>query len=202
METKIAKMISVLFHPLLITSYYLLITLNSPLYFTFAIPEKLKWMIFGLVFITTFLLPMSVTSVFTFVIRKNMKLNPGDERNMLLSMASVFYFLTYYLLGSVQFSSNFNTFILGVATLAIFVLVVNIYWKISTYMAACGALTGAFTGISLTLNSDLLMLILISLVISGITGFSRLQLQTHSPAQVYSGFGLGAFTMSLVYLYF
>jgi len=201
METKIARVISLVFHPLLITSYYLLIILNSPFYFTLAIHDKVKWMIFGLVFITTFLLPMILTGVFTFLIKKNMKLKPDDERNMLLSMASVFYFLTYYLLRSVQFSSNFNTFILGVATLSIFILIINNYWKISAYMVACGALTGAFAGISLTINSNLLMLILISIVISGITGFSRLQLQTHSQAQVYSGFGLGSITMSLVYLY-
>lgn len=202
MVTTIARFISTLFNPFIITTCFLLITLNSRFYFALAIPEKVKWMIIGLVFITTFLLPLMINGIINSVIRKSMKADAGDERRIQLMLASVFYFLTYYLLGSVKFSPVFNLYIMGACILATMVLVINIYWKISVFMTSCGALTGAFTGISLASNSSLLMLIIFSLIISGITGFSRLKLQTHSPAQVYSGFGLGALFMTMIFLIF
>lgn len=202
MGTTIARFISTLFNPLILTTCFLLITVNPRFYSALAIPEQAKWMIIGLVFITTFLLPLLINGIIKSVIRKNMKTDAGDERRMQLLLASVFYFLTYYLLGSVKFSPVFNLYLMGACILVITLLVINIYWKISIFMASCGALTGAFTGISLASGSSLMMLIITSLIISGITGFSRLKLQTHSPLQVYSGFGLGALIMALIFLIF
>lgn len=202
MGTNIARLISSLFHPLLITNYFLLIILNPGFYLTIALPENAKWMIVGMVFITTFLLPLMMNSMIVFLLKKVTSPEVGDKRNMQLLMVTVFYFLTYYLLDSVHFSPVFNLYILGATLLATMVLIINFYWKISVFMTSCGALTGAFTGITLSNKSGVLILIFISLLISGLTGFSRLKLQTHSPAQVYSGFGLGAIIMTMVFLMF
>jgi membrane-associated phospholipid phosphatase len=38
---------------------------------------------------------------------------------------------------------------------------------------------------------DSTMLILGLIILSGLVGFARLKLNTHSPAQVYAGFGVG-----------
>jgi len=202
MTTKIARFISGLFNPLIITTYYLIITIYAPHHFTFSITEKAKWIIFGLVFITTFLLPAIVTRIFGSVAKRSTKFDASDERNMLMSMASVFYFLTYYLLNSVQFSPIFSLFVLGMSTLIFTVLIINIYWKISAHMTASGAITGALAGISISQHTDMLLLIILTLLISGIIGFSRLKLMAHSPQQVYVGFGLGAITMAAVFIYF
>jgi len=36
---------------------------------------------------------------------------------------------------------------------------------------------------------------------SGLTGFARLKLQAHTPAQIYSGFALGFLTIMALFLY-
>lgn len=202
MNTNIARLFSFLFNPFIITTYYLLIVFSQPFYFSVTITEKAKWMVLGLVFITTFLLPLILTWIFGKLARKAMKYDQDDERNMQLSMASVFYLLCYYLLSSVKFSPVFNLFVLGFSILIILVLVVNFYWKISVYMVACGALAGALTGISISYSIDLLPQIISVLLVSGITGYSRLKQQTHSPEQVYTGFAVGSLAMTAIFLYF
>lgn len=202
MGINIARFISTIFHPLLITNYFLFIVLNPGFYLALTIPENAKWMILGLVFITTFLLPLMMNSLIVFLLKKVTSPEIGDKRNMQLLMVSIFFFLTYYLLGSVHFSPVFNLYILGATLLATMVLIINFYWKISVFMTSCGALTGAFTGITLANKSSVLILIFISILISGLTGFSRLKLQTHSPAQVYSGFAVGAIIMTMIFVLF
>lgn len=202
MNTNIARLFSLLFNPFIITTYYLLIVFSQPFYFSAPIAEKAKWMVLGLVFITTFLLPLSLTWIFGKLAVKTMKFDQADERNMQLSIASVFYLMCYFLLNSVNFSPVFNLFVLGFSVLIILVLIVNFYWKISAYMVACGALAGALTGINISSGIDLLPQIISVLLISGITGYSRLKQQTHNPEQVYTGFGVGSLAMTAIFIYF
>jgi len=69
-------------------------------------------------------------------------------------------------------------------------------------MVAMGAVFGAFLGLAFTLNIEIIFILLITLFISGVIGFSRLRIGKHSPAQVYAGFLLGVVTMFVHYLLF
>lgn len=202
MEKNLAKFISVIFHPLLFPTYYLLIILNMQFSFSLFMPEKGKWMVVGLVFIATFLLPVLVTEILGWKLKKFFANNGGDERSLNLATAIFFYITTYYFLTGIQLTPMFTIFILGSATLLVITVIISSLWKISVYMIATGALFGAFLCIAIILNTDLLLLLITLIFLAGFVGYSRLKSSTHTPMQVYSGFLLGTVTMYLHFLYF
>lgn len=59
-------------------------------------------------------------------------------------------------------------------------------------MIGVGALTGGFIALSFKSFMNEPWIILLLIFISGLTGFARLQSDTHSPAQVYTGYLIGA----------
>jgi len=202
MEKNLAKFISVIFHPLLFPTYYLLIILNLDFTFSLFIPEKGKWLVAGLVFIATFLLPVLVTEILGWKFKRFFSINGGDERSLNLATAIFFYITTYYFLTGIQLTPMFTIFILGATTLLVLTVIISSVWRISVYMIATGALFGAFLCIAIVLKTDLLLLLITLIFLAGFIGYSRLKTTGHTPMQVYSGFLLGTITMYLHFLYF
>jgi len=202
MEKNLAKFISVIFHPLLFPTYYLLIILNLDFTFSLFIPEKGKWLVAGLVFIATFLMPVLVTEILGWKFKRFFGINGGDERSLNLATAIFFYITTYYFLTGIQLTPMFTIFILGATTLLVLTVIISSVWRISVYMIATGALFGAFLCIAIVLKTDLLLLLITLIFLAGFIGYSRLKTTGHTPMQVYSGFLLGTITMYLHFLYF
>jgi len=202
MEKNLAKFISVIFHPLLFPTYYLLIILNLDFTFSLFIPEKGKWLVAGLVFIATFLLPVLVTEILGWKFKRFFSINGGDERSLNLATAIFFYITTYYFLTGIQLTPMFTIFILGATTLLVLTVIISSVWRISVYMISTGALFGAFLCIAIVLKTDLLLLLITLIFLAGFIGYSRLKTTGHTPMQVYSGFLLGTIMMYLHFLYF
>jgi len=202
MEKNLAKFISVIFHPLLFPTYYLLIILNLDFTFSLFIPEKGKWLVAGLVFIATFLMPVLVTEILGWKFKRFFSINGGDERSLNLATAIFFYITTYYFLTGIQLTPMFTIFILGATTLLVLTVIISSVWRISVYMISTGALFGAFLCIAIVLKTDLLLLLITLIFLAGFIGYSRLKTTGHTPMQVYSGFLLGTITMYLHFLYF
>jgi phosphatidylserine synthase len=68
-------------------------------------------------------------------------------------------------------------------------------------MVGLGGLTGTFTVLFYKFQLNISYLIAILIVISGLTGYARLKLNSHTHAQIYAGFGLGLVIMT-VFLFF
>ncbi len=202
MEQQAARIISRVFNPLAFSTYYLFIMFNLRFHFSVAIPEKARWMILGLVFITTYILPGLVLNIFGLITRKSPKLGEREQRLVALVIAAIFYLLSYYLLSQIRLSPIFSLYILGSTSLIVVALVVSLFWNVSLYTIGIGAMFGAFLGLHLTLNVDMLVFLFFTLIVGGITGFSRLRLDKHTPAQVYMGFAVGAAVMLAHFLYF
>lgn len=201
METKLAKAVSFIFHPLLIPTYALIILFNLHAYFALIIPQIAKWQIIGLVFIITSILPL----FFIFLLLKNgviksFYMHKREERNFPFIIVAIFYFLTYYLFRQIQIAPLFYFFILGATLLIITTLIINLFWKISIHMIAIGGLLGTLLGISFMFNMNIPFLILLVILCSGLIGFARLKLNSHSPPQIYAGFLTGVSIMLLLFL--
>ena len=201
MEKTLAKIISTVFYPLMFPFWFIFIAVNLPFYFSFIIPEKAKWLIIILTGLTTFVIPFVLIVIFGFGMKRLVKHAGKEERYLPYSVAAIFNFLTYYLLNQVQLSPIFNLFNLGATTLLILMLLITTIWNISIFMAAAGAFFGAFLGISVILGLNMNFILSTVLVLSGFIGYARLRLYKHSPAQIYTGFLLGAAVMFLHYYY-
>jgi len=202
MEKQIARAISVVFYPLFIPTYAFAILLTMPAYFSALMTASAKWMVIGLVFTTTCILP---TLFFIVMIKSGMVsttyLSKREDRTMPYIVSIIFFYLTYYLLKRLQISPVYYYFMIGATLLNILVMGINFFWKISSHMASIGALAGMMVGLSYFLGTFYFFLIALSILMSGLTGFARLKLNAHTPAQIYSGFALGFLTIMALFLY-
>jgi membrane-associated phospholipid phosphatase len=201
MEIRFAKIISVIFHPLLVPAYSYLILLNLKAYFSMIIPEQARWRIIALIFITTFILP-SLVSFYLYKrkIISSMQMEMKEERTLPYMVTAIFFYLTYYMLNRFEISPVFYYYMAGATFLVIVTLIINLFWKISGHMISVGAVVGAIISLSVLLRLNLNALILISIFLAGLIAFARLRLGAHTPAQIYAGFFLGSIVMAGVFL--
>jgi hypothetical protein len=130
-----------------------------------------------------------------------MQMETREERVFPLVITTIFLFMAYYMLKNIEVLNLFLLFLIGSILLTIFSLLITFKTKISIHMIGVGGLTGLFIGLSFKMQVDLLFLIVISVFLSGLTGYARLKLNAHNPFQVYSGYLSGLLGMLLVFLF-
>ncbi len=201
MEDKLAKIISVLFQPLLVPTYSLLILFNLNSYIAYMIPAEGKRMIMWVVFLSTFILPL----VFIFLLYKrgmikSLNMDDKEERLFPLIITGIFYFLAYYIIRQAQLDIVYQRMFMGSAVLIFISLIISLYWKISMHMMGVGGLVGALLGINQVVYADVVFYFMLAVFICGLVGFARLKLKAHTPLQVYAGFlaGLGIMLFFIV----
>jgi len=201
MELRIAKVISYIFHPLFIPFYTILVLLSSDTYMLLMIPLKGKLLLFGIVLLTTVLLPL-FTSFFLIRMKIIHSIFPKTraERIYLLLNVAIFYYLTYYLLKGTHASIVFNYFMLGSTFLVICSLIITFFYRISLHMIATGGLLGGIFGLTFGHSVDLTGFILVLILFAGLMGSARLKIDSQKPAEVYYGFLAGLTVMFLLFI--
>jgi len=201
MEDKIAKIISVILFPLFFPSYVILILFYYNNFNTYQITLNAKFMVFTIIFITTCVFPL----LFIFIMKKrgmikSIQMETREERVFPLIISTIFFFMAYYMLKDIEVLGLFLFFLIGSTLLLIITLLINFLSKISIHMIGVGGMTGALIGLSLRMNADLVVLINISLFLSGLTGYARLKLKAHNQSQIYTGFLSGLLIMLAIFL--
>jgi len=198
MDDRIARIFSFLFHPLLIPTYLLVILLGLDTTFSVLLPLRFELMLTGTVLITTFIFPLLIIFImFRMKIISSVYLKQREERIFPLITLAIFYYVTFYLIKDVYLPRNFQLFILGATLVTIVTLVVTLFFRISMHMIALGAVTGLFFGMTISTGGYALFLLIGAILISGLTGTSRLKLNTHQPSEIYSGWLMGAIVMCI-----
>ena len=201
MQEKIPKLISLIFHPLLIPSYLFISVFNMNSYVSLLIPTTAKFLIFSLVFIATFLFPLLIILIMKRRgLIKSLQMESKEERVYPFLLTGIFFFLSYYMLKQIQISEVFHLFLLGITILVFLSLLINFFSKISIHMVGIGGMAGALTGISIRINLDLVLLISFTILLAGFIGFARLKLKSHQPIQIYTGYLLGFLFMAGIYI--
>ena len=202
MEERIAKMLTLIFHPLFVPFYMLLILLNVNTFFAMMIPVKVKLLLSGLVFFTTILFPLLIVFLlYRLKMVKSFYLVSREERIYPLLAVAVFYYLTYYLLKSFPISFIFSYYMLGSTFLTILAMIISFYRKISLHMIGIGGMLGLLMGLSLNLGLDLTWFVVAAIILGGFLGFARIQSSSHKPSEIYSGFLVGAGVMFLLFIF-
>jgi len=202
MEERIARMFTIVFHPLFIPFYMLLILLNVNTFFAMMIPIKAKLLLTGLVFLTTILLPLLIVFLlYRLKLVKSFYLQSREERIYPLLAVAVFYYLTYYMLKSFPISFIFSYYMLGSTFLTILAMIISFYRKISLHMIGIGGMVGLLMGLSLNLSLDLTWFVISAIILGGFLGFARIQSNSHKPSEIYSGFLVGACVMFLLFIF-
>lgn len=196
MDTRFANVVSIVFHPLLLATYlFIAFVLIDPLVILPPGYNKVaQWLIVLVVWITTFVIPaLSIVMLkFTGNVR-SLRLENRRERIVPFFYICLFYGFTAYYFSRQMMVSNVSEAIFILTAVMIFVgAIITFFWKISVHSLGMGGATG-FLLILAVLNPDGLIyyLLLIAIITSGLVMTARLQLDAHTPRQVYFGYLLG-----------
>lgn len=200
---RFSKILSYLFHPMLMPSLGTFFILNVVPHHSL-LPFSIKRIVYIVVFASTCLLPLSLLPLFlqTKVI-KSFEMETSRERIAPALSSAIFFFLGYFLLFRLNISSLIESFLLASFFAVILSAVISIFWKISLHALAIGGVTGLILALIFRYGIDLLLLLSIMVLISGIVATARLYLRAHTPSQVLIGYlvGLGVVMLSLLYVF-
>lgn len=204
MEDKMARLLSVLLHPILVPTWFFLIVYSIPqVNYSLFSPRYL--LVFGsFIFILTFILPaLTVLIMKVLNLVSSFSMEQRNERFIPLLLMAVIYYVTFFLLQrtGVQSFQVFSLFMLGSSMVTLILLVLNYFTKVSLHMAAWGGLTGALTGLSYILSLNLFFWLFLVVFLSGLTAYARLENKAHQPVEIYVGYLTGYSLMLILFLF-
>jgi membrane-associated phospholipid phosphatase len=202
MQKKIASVISILLHPLLMPFLGIITIFFSGSYISVVDPRLMNITLL-IVFILTVVLPLSIIPFYFYkrLIRK-IEMNSPRERLVPYFITFIFFYIAHIIIKKLPLNYFFSIYMFASAISVLIVLIVSYFWKISTHMVGIGGFVGLVISLSFRMDTNLMGILIIAILLAGITGYSRLELNSHSPSQVYSGFGLGLFTTAFFCLVF
>lgn len=197
------KIVSVLFHPLLIATHLSMIILFvAPELLPTIQPPAYRHFIF-LVFIITALMPaLSIFLLKTFKYISDLELVNRKERAVPFTFILFYYGLACYLfMEKLEMGFLFNLVMFSVTLLILILLLISFRFKISIHSAASWAAVGYFTAILITQGIVLNWVYYLLVCLAGLTTTSRLYLGYHTSKEAWTGAIVGfaySFTVFLV----
>ena len=194
------KIVSILFHPVFVPTITVFLVIK--IYSNIIILENQA----GIILIGTcvFSLILPLLSVFILLLTKkidSLEMPKKEERFLPILFASIWMILGFYFMKEIfSYAPIMKSIYLGAIYVMLIALLITKKWKISLHMLAIGGATGVLIMLEFLFGQNLILL-LITILISGILGFSRLSLKAHSLNQIYAGFIVGNIIMGLSILY-
>jgi hypothetical protein len=190
-QTNIAKIVSVIFNPLFIPLYGLLIIFMAPTLFWY-IPFKVKKILFLVVATNNIFIPITLLPFFRYRnIISSWIIETRKDRIVPLLTVSVFYSITSFIIFRLQIPAFVKAFMFSMTFIAITLTIINFWWKISLYSAGAGALAGIIIILSLKMLVPLTWFLIPVILAGGLVLASRLKLNSHNSSEVYLGYLAG-----------
>ena len=196
---KLAKLISTLTHPVLLPTWMLLIFITSGIFRLSSLRADIS---FAIVFITTFVIPVIILFILKkFKVIQSLMMEKREERFIPLFIMVIFLYSTSRFFNGIYALSLYNFYLICNLVLCVIVFWVNLYWKISFHGIGWGAFVGMLFIMSTIASNLYLGYFIVSILISGIVGWARLKLKSHSESQIYVGFTVGFVVILLIYYF-
>ncbi len=198
----LAKIVTVIFHPLLMPVYGMVIILSGPTLYGY-LPFTVKKLIILIMLVNNVLLPLSLLPFF---IRMNIisswTISERKERKIPLAITTLLYCTTSFIFFRFPIPFFLKTFIYASAFLSLLVTLLNFRWKISIHSVGVGAIVALVIILSLKMYTPLTGYLISSVIAGGLVLSSRLKLNYHNPYQVWSGFFTGFAGLAVVMIFF
>ena len=196
---KLAKIISTITHPVLLPTWMLLVFMASGV---FKISFLRADVCLGVVFGTTFIIPVIILFILKkFNMIKSLMMEKREERFIPLFIMVLSLYVTSRFFNGVIALILYNFYLISNLVLCVVVFWINIYWKISFHGIGWGAFTCMLFIMSTIASPLYFNYFLVSIMISGIVGWARLKLKSHSESQLYVGFTVGFLIPLLIYYF-
>lgn len=210
MVKQLAWGISILFHPLLMPCYMLilLMLINPYLFGISSVGEPEGRRLILLIFLYTFFIPaVSITVMYFLGMLQSMSMPEKQERiGPYLITGMLYIWIFYNLYKNGQAPMAYTGFMLGTVIGLFLAFLVNIFSKISVHAVGMGGLVGMifismlfFSYGTFTMDMpgggsyeiSVALLLMLSILLAGMVGSSRLLLKAHEQADVYGGYAVG-----------
>ncbi len=194
----IALLLSYIIHPVFIPTYIF----TAFLYFGNIIfepyPLPAQSYVVVLIFITTAIIPLVLLAINLFFLRKKITnkillMDSRKDRIVPFFYIGIYYcILTYMFFAHLNFPILLTSLMIIISASVLATAVISLFWKISAHAISLGASLMIFILTNTIMpNEHIFYVIIVTLFISGITLASRLNLNAHTPAQIYVGYLVG-----------
>ena len=191
MIEKLSKIISHIFHPLLVPTVGFIILFYSGTYLSY-LPFNIKAWITSIVFVCTFFIPLMFILFLRYQeIINQIRMKERKDRYLPIIISFFLFVFCFYLIRRIDIPSMFYSFMLGGIFTLLITFFITLWFKISLHMIGMGGLMALIIFISFYLKVNLSFYLILVVLFTGITGTARLHLEAHKPIEVYSGFVMG-----------
>jgi len=199
---KLARTISAIFHPFLIPVYGLLTIFIAPTLYTY-LSFEVKKLVILIVLVNNILLPLSILPFF---VHRNLIgswfMDERKDRVVPLIISTLLYIVTTYIIFRFPVPNFLKSFFIAIAVISLIATVVNFWWKISIHSIGAGVLLAVVMTLAFKMYTPLLWYLIPAILSGGLILSSRLQLNHHTPGQVWCGFFAGLLGFASVVMLF
>lgn len=184
----VSSFFSQLLSPLLMPTYGMIIAFWLSRYQILFTIEKVT--VISIVALITCVVPViSIALMRFFGIISDVHLNKRNERFFPYSVIIVCYVISALYLFNINAPTWMWIFMFGAGIAALVSMLINFFWKISAHMAGIGGIIGLLCKINSCGDGvfDLLPIICIAIIVTGILGSSRIAMERHTLWQVLAG---------------
>ncbi len=189
-----------MFHPVIIPTLSFYLLFNSGFYFSLMNWEAKRFVLL-VVFFSTGILPMLSVAVLSLNSKFDLSMENKKDRIIALLFSSVFYYTGYILLSRMKAFPVFNLLLIASVLVIVVLLLFSFKIKISSHMAAIGAMTGTIFSLSFRSGANPVETIIAVVLISGLVGTALMQLKKFNLIQLMAGYLLG-FSVLYSVIYF
>jgi membrane-associated phospholipid phosphatase len=186
----VAKIISIVFHPLLMTTYLFLL-------FSFYVPIILQPIrpslgFIGLIFLMTFVLPALNFLFFKATgTVENLSMPERKQRTLPFLFISILYCVVTFLFYWKVKVPNVTFTLMIISFLVVIAAVITLFYKVSIHSAAIWGIIGILLPLNKVSSGVLLVPTVVLIAAAGLVMSSRLMLNAHTPREVLTGSVLG-----------
>lgn len=193
---KLAQFISVISHPIFLPTWMFLIYIVTGICEIALIREEIC---LAVIVGTTFVMPALILLLLKKIkVIKSITMERREDRFIPLFVMVIFLYITSRFFDGIITLGLYNFYLICNMLLCVIVFWINLWWKISMHGIGWGAFTATLM-IMTTISSNIyLPYFILSILVSGIVGSSRLYLKSHNTSQIYTGFVVG-FILVIIY---
>jgi hypothetical protein len=197
-----ARVLTILFHPLVMPTIGLLMILNSGTYLALLDPAAKRAVLFVMA-LGTLLFPLMMIPVLYYRnLISSLQDASREERFLPYLIILILYVITFVYFVRLPLSHFIHGYVLSVSILLFLMLLLTFRFRICGHTAAVGGIVGLIFALILQYETPLYGFLIASILVAGLVGTARLILGAQRPVEVYSGFLLGfgvVLTTLLVY---
>ena len=188
---RVASIISVLFHPLVMPSLGLLLLLNSGTYISLFDPAAKRAIMFVMA-LGTLVFPLMMLPVFFYRnLVYNQKGDGTEERWIPRLVILILYIITCIYFMRLPLNRMIQGYVLSVTITLSLLVLLNLWFKISAHVAGPGGMAGLIIILIMKFGVPLELFLVLAILIGGVVGTAKLISEEHRPFEIYSGFAIG-----------